>query len=56
MLNMYAIYVNYTDIKYSIRDFKLFAYTTNDRWILLDSRTNIILKNNIIPNIFKKER
>ncbi len=53
IINMYVIYVYYTALKYSIRDFKLFAYTTNNNWVLLDSQNNIVLNNNLTPNIFR---
>lgn len=53
VLSMYSIYVNYTNINSSIRDFKLFAYSSNNTWVLLDSKENQIFNNNLIPNNFK---
>lgn len=54
LLNMYIIYVNYSSIEYSIRNFKLFGYSSvNNRWELLDFKIGIILNNNLIPNIFR---
>lgn len=52
VLNFYSIYVNYTNLISSIRDFKLFAYNGN-KWVLIDNKTGIIMNNNLIPNIYK---
>lgn len=53
VLNMYVIYVNYNNIINSIRDFKLFGYSTNNSWVLLDNKTNQFFLNNLTPNVFK---
>ena len=53
VLTYYSILVNYTDIKNTMRDFNIFAYSSlNSSWNLIDSRTNIFLNNNMINNIF----
>jgi len=56
VLNMYVIYVNFNNIINSIRDFKLFGYSSNNSWILLDSRSNQFFLNNLSPNVFRINR
>lgn len=51
ILTSYAFYINYTDIKNTIRDFKIFGFNNNS-WDLIDNQTSIILNNNMIANIF----
>jgi len=53
ILTSYAFYVNYSDIINTIRDFKIFGFNTNTNlWTLVDYKTNIILNNNLIANVF----
>lgn len=56
VLNMYAIYVNYNNLANSIRDFKLFGYSLNNTWVLLDSEVNQQFLNNLTPNVFRIDR
>jgi len=56
VLNMYVIYVNYTNLINSIRDFKLFGYSSNNTWVLLDNQTNLQFFNNLTPNVFRIDR
>lgn len=52
VLNFYTLYVNYTDLKNSIRDFKLFGYN-GIGWTLIDNNSGIIMNNNLIPNVYR---
>jgi len=53
VLTYYSILVNYTDIKNTMRDFNIFAYSSlTNSWNLIDSRTNIFLNNNMMNNVF----
>ena len=51
VLNFYALYVRYDDFKTSIRDFKIFGLKGNV-WVLVDDRRNVLLNNDISPNVF----
>jgi len=54
VLNFYVIYVNYTNIINSIRDFRLYGFNYNTNiWDIIDDKTNIIFSNNLIPNVFR---
>ena len=51
--NFYALYVNYTDFKTSIRDFRLLGYKLQtSTWVIIDEQKNIKLNNDIVPNFF----
>ena len=51
--NIYALYSNYTDIKTSIRDFRLLGFKQQTlSWSIIDEQMNIILNNDITPNFF----
>ena len=52
VLNFYTIYVNYTNLTSSIRDFRLFGYTGTG-WNLIDEKFGIIMNNNLVPNVFR---
>lgn len=53
ILQFYSIYVNYTDVKTTMRDFNLFGYNNfTSTWTLLDTQRNIVLNNNMIANNF----
>ena len=51
ILTSFALYTNYTDIKTTIRDFKIFGFN-NNTWVLIDNEVGITLNNNMIANIF----
>jgi len=51
VLNFYALYVRYDDFKTSIRDFKIFGLKGNV-WVLVDDRRNVLLNNDVSPNVF----
>jgi len=53
VLNFYALYVNYTDFKTSIRDFRLLGFKQQtSAWTIIDEKRNIKLNNDISPNFF----
>jgi len=53
ILSSYVFYVNYTDIKNTIRDFKIFGFNTSSNlWILIDFKEGIFLNNNLTANVF----
>jgi hypothetical protein len=53
VLNFYALYVNYTDFKTSIRDFRLLGFKQQtSAWSIIDEKRNIKLNNDISPNFF----
>lgn len=56
VLNMYSIYVNYSNLINSIRDFKLFGYSSDNTWVLLDNQVNQQFLNNLTPNVFRLNR
>jgi hypothetical protein len=53
ILTSYVFYVYYTDIKNTIRDFKIFGFNnTTNSWTLIDFKEGIVLNNNLVPNVF----
>lgn len=53
ILNYYIIYVNYPYLKNSIREFDLYGYdNVANGWRKIHTQRNLIMKNNLIPNVF----
>lgn len=52
-LTSYSLFSYYSDIKTTIRNFKLFGFNSIlNQWELIDYKTDIILNNNFIPTTF----
>ncbi len=51
VLTSFALYTNYTDIKTTIRDFKIFGYN-GTVWELIDNEVGVVLNNNLVANVF----
>lgn len=53
ILNYYIIYVNYPYLKNSIREFNLYGFDNiSGRWKQMHMQRDLIMKNNLIPNVF----
>jgi len=53
ILTSYVLYVNYSNIINTMRDFKLFGFNkTTNIWTLIDYRIGVVLNNNLIANVF----
>jgi len=53
VLNFYALYVNYSDFKTSIRDFRLLGFKQQtNTWTIIDDKKNVKLNNDISPNFY----